>query len=124
MSDLQKRLLLFLIGCIGLRVFFVVLAKEINIDNLPILGYLAILPAIGFLIIFITGSRKTGPEVFNDKIWWDSLRPVHSLLYGLFAYNAINKNPDSWIYLLADVILGFSSWLIYHDGRGDFQKAF
>ena len=123
MTDLQKRLLMFLIGCIGLRVFFVILAKEVDVDSLPILGYLAILPAIGFAIIFLTGSRKTGPEVFGDKIWWNSLRPVHSLLYGLFAYNAINKNPDSYIYLLADVLLGFGSWLFYHSGEHDFQKA-
>ena len=58
------------------------------------------------LVIFLTGSRKTGQEVFGNKIWWNNLRPVHAILYTLFAYNAINKNKEVWIYLLIDVIIG------------------
>lgn len=108
MSDDLKRLLLFFIGCIGVRLFFAYLAKTIDLKYLPYLGYLALLPAFGFLYIFFTGSRQTGPEVFGEKIWWNYLRPVHGLLYGLFAYNAIMKNANAWIYLLIDVILGFS----------------
>ena len=27
--------------------------------------------------------RKTGLEVFGDKIWWNNLRPIHGILYGL-----------------------------------------
>lgn len=108
MSNDLKRLLLFLIGCIGVRLFFVYLAKTIDVKYLPYLGYLALLPAFGFMYIFFTGSRQTGPEVFGEKIWWNYLRPLHGLLYGLFAYNAIMKNANAWIYLLIDVILGFS----------------
>jgi len=114
MDNIHKRFLLFLIGCIGTRTLFVFIAKNIRSDYLPYLGYLAMLPAIGMLYIYITKSRPTGPEVFGDKIWWDSLRPVHSLLYGLFAYHAINQNANSYKYLLADVSIGLIAFLMHH----------
>ena len=122
MNDLQKRFLLFLIGCIGTRILFVLISKYIPNNYLPYPGYLALLPMIGFSYIWITNSRKTGPEVMGDKIWWNNLRPVHALLYGLFAYNAINKNENAWIYLLIDVIIGFVSFLSYHLVEGNFTK--
>jgi hypothetical protein len=122
MNDIQKRFLLFLIGCIGTRALFVYVAKNASAKYLPLLGYLALLPAIGFIYIYLTGSRKTGGEVFGEKIWWNDLRPFHSLLYFLFAYNAIIGNNKAWIYLLIDVIFGLSSFLIFHFKNGDFKK--
>ena len=122
MNTIQKRFLLFLIGCIGTRTLFVLLAKNAGTKYLPLLGYLALLPAIGFIYIYLTGSRKTGAEVFGEKIWWNDLRPIHSLLYFLFAYNAIKGNTDSWVYLLIDVVFGLLSFLIFHYINGDFSK--
>ena len=114
MNNIQKRFLLFLIGCIGIRFFLVYIAKNISIDLLKYMGYILLLPAIGFIYIYLTGMRKTGPEVFGDKIWWNNLRPIHGLLYLLFAYNAIYGNKNAWIYLFIDVLLGLTSFLIYH----------
>ena len=122
MNDIQKRFLLFIIGCIGTRALFVYVAKNAGPKYLPLLGYLALLPAIGFIYIYLTGSRKTGGEVFGEKIWWNDLRPIHSLLYFLFAYNAIIGNNKAWIYLLVDVIFGLISFLIFHFKNGDFKK--
>jgi hypothetical protein len=119
MNQLQQRFLLFLIGCIGTRSLFVIVAKYINTDYLKYLGYLALVPAIGFIFIYLTGSRKTGAEVFGEKIWWNDLRPVHSILYFLFAYNAIIGNKQSWIYLLIDVVIGLISFLINHYRNGN-----
>ena len=124
MNTIQKRFLLFLIGCIGVRSLIVYFVININIYYLPILGYLALIPSIGFLYIYLTNSRLTGPEVFGGKIWWNNLRPVHAILYFLFAYNAINKNHNSWIFLLIDVIIGLFSFLIYHFFHGDFKYLF
>jgi len=122
MNNLQKRFLLFLIACIGTRILFVIISKYIPNNYLPYLGYLALLPMIGFSLIWITNSRKTGAEVMGDKIWWNDLRPIHALLYGLFAYNAINKNENAWIYLLIDVIIGLVSFLRHHYLEGNFAK--
>jgi hypothetical protein len=59
MNQLQQRFLMFLIGCIGVRSLFVVIAKYIDPKYLKYLGYLALLPATGFMYIYLTGSRKT-----------------------------------------------------------------
>ena len=124
MNNLQKRFALFLFGCIGLRSLLVYIAKTMDVKYLQLFGYLAIIPAIGFSYIFLSGSRKTGAEVFGNKIWWNKLRPIHAILYGLFAYNAINKNREAWIYLFIDVIIGFISFIGYHYMEGNFTKMF
>ena len=120
MNNIKQRILLFLIGCVGVRFLFVVIAKNIDINYLKYLGYLALIFAIGFMYIYMTGIRKTGPETFGDKIWWDNLRPIHSIFYFLFAYNAIIGNKQSWMFLLADVVFGLIDFLIYHYVKGDF----
>jgi len=124
MNNIQKRFLLFLIGCIGLRSLFVIIAKNASTHYLQLLGYLALLPAIGFVYIYLTGSRKTGGEVFGEKIWWNDLRPIHASLYFLFAYNAINGNKMAYQYLLIDVIIGLCAFLAFHYKNGDFEKVF
>ena len=110
--DVQtKRMLLFLIGCMGTRLSLVWLAYKFP-QYLKLMGFLALIPAIGFMYIYVNGLRKTGPEVFGGKIWWDNLRPVHSLLWFTFAYLAINNvHEHAWKVLLADVSLGFTAWL-------------
>jgi len=113
MNNLQKRFSLFLIGCMGIRTLFVYIAKK-YVKYLPYFGYIATLPAIGFAYIYFTNSRKTGMEVFGGKIWWNSLRIIHSILYALFAYNAILKNTYAWKFLALDVIVGLTGFVMYH----------
>jgi hypothetical protein len=122
MNHLQQRFLMFLIGCIGIRSLFVIIAKNINTEYLKYLGYLALLPSIGFMYIYLTGIRNTGVGAFGEKIWWNHLRPIHSILYFLFAYNAIIGNTQSWIYLLVDVLIGLISFLIHHYVNGNMIK--
>ena len=118
---MQKRFLLFFFGCIGTRSLLVYLAKNANSTYLRYMGYLALLLAISFFYLFLTDSRKTGAEVFGDKIWWNNLRPIHGFLYLLFAYNAIIGNKFAWIYLLIDVIVGLVSFLSFHYYNNDFR---
>lgn len=40
-----------------------------------------LLISIGFMYQFIVKTRTIG--AFNNKVWWDSLRPVHAFLYFL-----------------------------------------
>jgi len=114
MDTLHKRFLLFFIGCIGSRLLLVYIAKNLSINLLKYMGYALLVPALGFFYIYLTGIRQTGPEVFGQKIWWNNLRPIHGLLYLLFSYNAINGNPNSWIYLLIDVLFGLTSFILHH----------
>ena len=91
MNIIQKRFIAFLLLCIPSRFFAAFISKIIAKKYLPFLGYIALIPAIGFLYIFIFGKRKQGAETFNQPIWWDYMRPIHSFLYFYFAYMAINK---------------------------------
>ena len=113
MNSIQKRFLLFLFGCIPTRLAIMYLAKIISLQYLPILG---------FIYLYLSGTRKSGPETFGDKIWWNDLRPIHAIFYFLFAYNAINKVSTAWLFLLYDVIFGLLSFLIFHYKNGDFKK--
>ena len=122
MNLIQKRFLLFIFGCITTRFLFVYIAKNISKKYLPYLGALAVIPAMGFLIIYFGGYRKTGGETFNQKIWWDYMRPVHAILYLTFAYLAFKKSSESYKPLLLDVILGLLSFLHYHYTAGNFKK--
>ena len=124
MLSLNQRWLLFLFGCIPARLALVYLAKNISIDYLPILGYITLIMGISFAYLFLSGTRQTGAEVFGDKIWWNNLRPIHSIFYLIFSYYAINKMREGWIYLLYDVIFGLFSFLIFHYINNDFLKLF
>ena len=122
MNTIQERFLLFLFGCIGTRILLVYLAKNSSILYLKYMGYLALLPAIGFIYLFLSGSRTSGAETFGAKIWWNNLRPIHGIIYFLFAYNAIIGNQSAWKYLLVDVIFGLISFLTFHFYNTDFTK--
>ena len=119
---MQTRFVLFIIFCLGSRVTLAYIAKHAGPRVLRIMGYLAIAPVIGFMYIFLTGSRTTGAEVMGEKIWWNSLRPVHALLCALFAYSAINSYSYAWMFLLADVVLGAISFMVHHYRANDFHK--
>lgn len=114
LTNIQKRWVLFLVGCIGIRLFFVYLARTLSQEWLRIMGYLALIPMIGFLLIYWFDLRKTGAEVFGDKIWWNNLRPIHAGLYGIFAWMAIQCDRRAWIPLLVDVTLGLIAFLHHH----------
>jgi hypothetical protein len=105
------------------RLLIAFLAKHANKKWLRIMGYVALVPAFGFMYLFFTGVRnKVG--AFGEKIWWKNLRLVHALLYSLFAYFAITGNRDAWIYLLMDALVGLVAFLWVHSSNGDFSKAF
>lgn len=124
MNNITKRFSLFLFGCIPVRSLIIYIAMTINNIYLPYLGFVALIPVIGWIYILSTNSRETGNEVFGDKIWWNSLRPVHLGLYGLFAYNAMQQNPISWIYLFIDMMIGLFSFLTFHYNEGNFNELF
>ena len=122
MNRQKTRILLFLVGCMGSRAFLVYLAYRCGNSHggvacrriLNAMAVMAILVSVAFMTIFLTGSRKTGPEVFGDKIWWNSLRPVHSLLYLAFAIAAVYVPTQAYIPLLLDVIIGLVAFTWYH----------
>ena len=118
----NHRVLLFLIGCIGSRILIAYFAKECPVKYLPWLGALAILPAVGFFYLFFTGQRATGAEVFGERIWWTWLRPVHGMLWMLFAYRAFRLDTNAWKYLALDAVFGLAAYLSFHFGGSTLKR--
>jgi len=122
MKPIQKRFLLFLGGCIPVRLFLVWLAKNTPLTYLPYLGALALFPAIGFLYLYFTGQRQTGLETQGARIWWAPFRLVHGLIYFGFAYAAFRQVAMAYQFLLADVCLGLVLFLWHHYTAGSFAQ--
>lgn len=99
--------------CIITRLILVYIAKNMNLNNLYYLGYVTLLPAIGFMLIYLTNSRQTGIEVGGKRIWWNNIRPIHSILYFIFSIGAI-YHYNLWYVLLIDVIVGIISYIIHY----------
>ena len=112
----HKSLALFLLVCIPLRILLAYLAKVGSMRVLQLIGLFAITMSIGFMYIYITGTRQTGAEVFEGKIWWNDFRPVHAFIYAYFAWMVfVSQNyDDAWILLALDVVVGlFASFTHY-----------
>ena len=108
------RIAWFLVGCIGTRLALVWVAWWLGAAHtewLPTAGWIALLPAVGFMAIWSLGLRRTGGEVLGERIWWDAWRPLHALFWGAFAAAAISGHTWAWQILLADVLLGLGVWI-------------
>jgi len=122
MNTLQKRFYLFLFGCIGARTVFTAAAAHASLPTLRIMGALALIPVLGWLYIMLIGERTTGPEVFGGTIWWQNLRPVHTLLWAGFAYRAIYGFTSAWRLLAIDTLIGLGAFLFHHYSNGNLPK--
>lgn len=109
-----SRIVIFLSGCIVSRLGLTYLSKIVDKKWLRRIGIVTLIPAFGFILIYLFGLRKTGGEVFGDKIWWNNLRPIHGFLYLLFSILAIIGYNKSWIILLIDTLFGLLMFSNYH----------
>jgi hypothetical protein len=115
LTDVQKRIVLFLVVCIGIRLLFVLLAKNVPLIVLQLMGIIAIMISVVFMYSALFKYKKGDLGVTGGKVWWNELRIFHSITYGLFAYLALTKNQNlAWRILLFDVIVGFVSFMIHY----------
>jgi len=122
MNDIQKRTLMFLIGCIGARSAIAYFAKIIDPYYLPYVSIIFFIGAIRFIYLFFT--NPTGPQFLGKDIWWNKIRPIHFLLYLLFAISALMKKTYAWIFLALDVIVALTAFFVYHIKNDDFKLLF
>ena len=107
----ETRNKIFLIGCLGTRLALSILTKYISIKYLKYIGYITLIPAIGFIVIYLFNLRKNGAEA-DGLIWWNKIRPIHGVLYLLFSIYAIKKERFAWLVILIDTILGLFFWYL------------
>lgn len=117
LSNLHKRYILFLCGCIITRAVLAYIAKITPGHILQWFSIPAVMLAMTWLYMFVFNLRRTGPEVFGSAIWWNRLRPVHAIMYILFAYYAWQRSSNAWLFLAIDVVIGFFAFIIYHFWR-------
>lgn len=105
----MKNVILFLGICIPLRLLLTFLAYKFK-NLLPYIGIVFLCMAFGFISVYVTDMRKTG--ILGQKAWWNELRPVHGVLYLLFAILAFKGKSYSWMILLLDVVIGLFAWIV------------
>lgn len=114
MENKHKRMALFLIGCMGTRMALTYLIHSHSKQYQNWLVMILLAPAIGFSYIYMNGLRLTGAEVFGDRIWWNSLRPFHALMYGSAAYLISKANKQAYVPIAIDTLVGLVAFSHYH----------
>lgn len=111
LTQKQSRVL-FLTACMGSRLMLALLAATVSLEYLRVLGALATVVAVGFVIIYAGKLRPTGVETGGRPIWWNSMRPVHAAMYAAFAYFAWTGSQDlAWMTLTLDAALGLLAFV-------------
>ena len=121
MTPIQKRIVLFLGGCIPARLLLTAVAKYSPVYYLPYIGMVTLVIAIGFLYLYFTGKRRTGAETQGAPIWWMKMRIFHGLMYLLFSIMAFMRMKNAYIVLLLDTLVGLLLFLNHHYVAGDFS---
>ena len=111
---MNKNILFYFIICIIVRFFIIVITylnfKTSYIKN--IISFIFLCIGTGFLYQYITKIRKKG--AFNQDIWWDYLRPLHSFIYIYSSYLLYKKDEKVFYLLLIDIIIGIGGFINYH----------
>jgi len=97
--------ILFLLGCIPVRIIIVLIAIYLNKEYLPYYGLVLLGPALGFLYLYFGNLRLNATEA-GGVTWWANLRIVHGLFYLCAAILAFLKIPLAWVPLCIDVVFG------------------
>ena len=114
MKNIQKRILLFLIGCMGARTALTYTVKNYGLKYRLLISFILLIPALGFTYIYMNDLRKTGAEVFGQQIWWNDLRPFHALMYFIGSYMVYKGKEEAYWPIAFDTMVGLFSFLNFH----------
>jgi len=106
-------MILFLLGCIPVRLLIVYLSTIIPPDKLKLFSIPLLLISIGFLYLYFTNGRLQATEAGSSGTWWSKLRLIHGLLYLAAFIYAFKESNLVFIPLLIDVLFGLASFLIH-----------
>ena len=131
MNTIQKRFILFLFFCLGIRVLFVYVAKKLksynNLSYLKVMGLILLVIGIGLFYSYFN-YNKNDKGAFGGVVWWNSLRLLHGFNYLLFGLMALSNNKmlysNAWIVLLVDVCIGLIAFLLQQGKSNNFVKIF
>lgn len=111
------RIIVFLTMCIGTRLMLAYISKGLSKQNLKLSSFVAVIVAISFITLYLFDLRKSGIEASNGIVWWNVFRPIHGILFLLYAIYAFKGEKNAYYVLLVDAFFGLFVWL-------RFQQAF
>lgn len=109
----MEKALTFLIVCLGIRLCLALIAKNLSIKYLKLSSLPAFIIGISFISIYLFDLRNSGFEA-GGKIWWNSYRPIHGVLYLLYSIYAFKGDTNAWYVLLTDVFIGLFAWINHY----------
>jgi hypothetical protein len=107
--------ILFFTLCIPIRIVIAYIAYLISnhlLGHRLIFALCTFIIGISFMTIYVMGWRKTGIETMGEKIWWNSLRPVHSLLFIAVSIGLLYDIKWIWMLLVLDIIIGITAKVV------------
>lgn len=106
-------ILYYFMICIMIRLslaYGVYIVYKLPIRYVFIVFYLLL--SIGELYQNRVKTRKIG--AFNNKVWWDNLRPIHALLFLCTSIGLFYKYKYSYMFLLLDTFIGIVGYITNH----------
>jgi len=108
--------ILYFTVCLGIRSLIAHAFHRAPGRYLPIMGVLALIIAIGFMMIYLLGWRQ-GSVVETGKackVWWNDLRPIHAALYLLSGLAALKRQRSTYLWM--DVWIGIGYYVMVKNG--------
>ena len=115
MSQKYKIIFLYLIFCIGTRLFITYKIKYHNPKYKQYYSIFLLLISLGFIMQYTLKFRKKA--LLGNEIWWDSIRPIHALLYFIGTILVYTENKNAYIPILIDTIIGLFFFTKYYSNK-------
>jgi hypothetical protein len=96
--------------CVPVRVLLAIAVCFLPTRFLPYAGALALFGVAGLLYRFFTYTDSQ-LGAFNQRVTWNSVRPLHAMIWALFAVLAVSKNTRAKWIPFVDVAVGVAFYL-------------
>lgn len=106
--------LLFLFGCIPVRLLLALLAYKIDEKYLQYLSILFIGIGLSFFYLYVSNTRLDAPEA-GGNTWWKNIRPIHGAFYLTAGIYALKKSRISALLILIDALFGLTSFILFRE---------
>jgi len=111
MLNEKYRIIIFLIGCIGIRSILAILPLYLSTEWFQIFGIITMIIGISFLYLYFSNGRMEAPEG-GGVTWWAKYRLIHGLLYINASIYLLQKERSAWIPLTIDLLFGLSVFIL------------
>lgn len=101
---------LFLLGCIPVRLLLAYICYKMSPANLTHFSIILFMIGFSFVYLYLMNKRLDAPEA-SGETWWHNIRPIHGFFYLTASVYAFKGDNIASLFLLFDVIFGFSAYL-------------